>query len=259
MACLVQLPRGELQDALEATAAEAMPVVVSVRDTDSDAWIPCSSRLLAVSDGVMLLELPRPYGSDTPREFVPGEEMCMTFRVGGDKLLCKSVVIRSGTEQLADGTEAPALRVSRPEAGHLLQRRAFSRVAVPEGELLRAGFSVGSSEDTSPPAAPVWTGRVLDLGAGGMRVAVDPGAAAELEEGTPVYVCLAFGKAGRTVYSNAAVRHVEPRERTTIVGLEFLNLTDSPEGQKTLHFLCEKIQSYQQSRTGLAPQASSGN
>ncbi|MGC9455638.1 MAG: flagellar brake protein [Phycisphaerae bacterium] len=258
MACLLQLPHGELQDALEATAAEAMPVVVSVRDTRSDAWIPCSSRLLAVTDDAILLELPRAYGSDTPREFVPGEEMCMTFRLGEDKLLCKSVVVRCGTETLSDGTEAPVLRASRPQWGHVLQRRAFSRVPVPEGEMLRAGSSIGSSEETCVPAAPVWTGRVLDLSAGGMRVAVDPGAAAELEEGVPVYVCLAFGRAGRTVYSDAVVRHVESKERTTIVGLEFVELTGSPEGRKTLHFICEKIQSYQQARTGFAQGSAAG-
>lgn len=252
MACLVQLPRNELETSLTAAADEAMPVVVSVRDPQSDGWVPCSSRLLAVCGEAILLELPRPYGSDRPREFVPGEEMCMTFRLGGDKLLCKSVVIRCGTERLSDGTEAPALRASRPESGHLLQRRAFSRVPVPEGEMLRAGFSIGSSEDTSPPAAPVWTGRVIDLSASGMRVAVDPGAVSELEQGLPVYCCLAFGRAGRTIYSNAVLRHVDARERTAIVGLEFTTLTDTPEGQKSLRFICEKIQSYQQSRTGFA-------
>jgi c-di-GMP-binding flagellar brake protein YcgR len=250
MACLKHLPAQEIGASLEIAADEAMPVVVSARDSRKDSWVPCSSRLLGLGGDGMILEMPRPYGSETPREFVPGEEVCLTFRLNGDKLICRSIVVRSGSEMI-DGVEVPALRAARPESAHLIQRRAFSRVPVPEGEMLRAGFSVGSSDIAAPPSAPVWTGRVIDLGAGGFRAAVDPGAAHELDDGTPVYACLAFGKAGRTVYSDAAVRHVDGREKTAIVGLEFLHLAETPEGQKTLHFLCERIQSYQQARVPL--------
>ncbi len=253
MSCLKHLPAMDIVESLEAAAEAAIPVVVSVQDNNSGHWVPCSSRLLGLGDDALLLELPRPYGSDTPREFVPGEELCVTFRLNSDKLICRSIVIRCGTETLADGIEAPAIRASRPEAAHLIQRRAFSRVSVPEGEMLRVGFAVGSSDVAAAPATPVWTGRVMDISAGGLRAAVNPGAAADLDEGTPVYACLAFGRAGRTIYTDAVVRHVESRRRTTIIGLEFQSLTDSPEGRKTLRFICEKTQSYQQERKPSQP------
>ena len=93
------------------------------------------------------------------------------------------------------------LVICRPSRMQRLQRRAYIRAEVPPNRIVRASFWLGgrTAEPTGgSPTTPVWSGRVVNLSAGGFQLHTDAAAASDVEIGDAVGVRVVFGMGGQS-------------------------------------------------------------
>jgi c-di-GMP-binding flagellar brake protein YcgR len=95
------------------------------------------------------------------------------------------------------------------------------------------------------PDRPVWTGRIVDLSAGGFSVRTTEESIRLLEPGYFVGTRLVFGVGQEAVYADASVRHIAAGEDGTVVGFQFLGLEYTDAGKQSLRTISRKVAEYQ--------------
>jgi len=242
---LQELDHEQIRDVLTAAAAKQIPITVTVRVRDN--WNNLRSRILALESGHLLIDPPTGCEDHLAHEFAPADKIHINFKLKHYKHMLTATVAGSGQFN-SGGTSVPALSVVCPTTVLRLQRRAFHRVAVPEGRIVRASFWLGGAE--AEPAGtsadrPVWSGRVTNLSAGGFQVVAEPGAANALDVGEVVGVRLAFGPGEDTVFSDARFRHVDLVGHDALLGFQLMGLAETPRGREALQRITTKVIAFQ--------------
>jgi c-di-GMP-binding flagellar brake protein YcgR len=239
MPTLQALANRQIVDALTTAASRQIPISASVQI--DGVWLNLRSRMLAVRDGLVWIE--QPCGDHGPQEFSPGDHVAVNFKLRHHKHIFDTEVsaLAAGEGGMA------ALGLKWPARMQRLQRRAFLRADVPAGRIVRASFWLGG-HDAEPAgadhASPVWSGKVSNISAGGLQM-VAPEACA-LEEGDVVGVRVSFGPTtGESVYADAQVRHIEAAGGATTIGLQFVGLGHTPQGESALQIISAKVNDYQ--------------
>jgi len=246
MAMLQTLDKKQADQVLMEAAQRHVPVTVTARA--SNRWMTLHSRLVTVREGRVYLEYPTLEGPGSPPSFPPAEEIGVGFKLKHYKHMFASAVGGAEAVQLPGGEEVRLLTVESPASMQRLQRRAYIRVEVPRNRILRASFWLGG-QDAEPqgasPENPVWTGRVMDLSAGGFQLCGGYDAARAMETGSIVGVRLAFGAAEETVYMDAQFRHAQPDGDVAQLGFQFITLTHTQEGHDALQVISAKVAEFQ--------------
>jgi len=236
MATLEDLDDAQMREALSTAAQRRTPAQVTVRA--GNRWTTLHSRLLHLHHGDLWLEYPHDGAGGHPHEFQNAERVGLSFKLKHHKYLCAPPAKRDATVDLSDGQSERVLCVGGPAAMQRLQRRAYQRVPVPPGRIVRAAFWPGGreAEPAGPcPERPVWSGQVSDLSAGGFQVRAAAEAVAFLEAGFTMGVRLSFGATGEDiVYADAQFRHAQDDGDMSLIGFQFLALSQSDEGQEAL-------------------------
>ena len=245
MATLQELTHQQIEESIRAGAERTVPATVTIRDGSS--WANLQSRLMGLEGEHLLIAMPVPHACEKPRDFAPADKIGLSFKLKHHKHIFTATVAGVG-EIGGNGTPAaPGLRVCWPTRMHRMQRRAFLRVDVPPSRLVRASFWLGGS--AAEPSgtsvnAPVWSGRVTNLSAGGFQLLTQDRALESLEVGDTVGVHLMFGAGGENVSADAQFRHVDRLEEGLMMGFQFLGLAQTPQGRKALHAISGKVGSF---------------
>lgn len=231
----------QIGESLQDAVSRHIPLNLSVQ---AEHWVNLHSRFLAVQDDKLLVELPT-MDDGTPHKFAPAEKVALSFKLKHHKYLSSARVAGLNVWTLEDGTSVPALCLCFPMQMQRLQRRSFTRVEVPAGRIVRVSFWPGDkdSEPASPNiSAPVWSGRVADLSAGGFQAILSENA--NLEEGQTIGVRLAFGPGETSVYCDAQFRHSCQQGDSWSLGFQFIGLAQTDAGREVLRILGRKMNEF---------------
>jgi len=245
MAAIQDLDNRQINEVVAAAVARQVPMTVTVQKGRS--WQAIPAKAIALRDVHLLVALTA--GQETAKvEFTPAEKVGVSFKLKHHKHIF--------TATLAAVEQSQADRVlvlCRPSRMQRLQRRAYTRAEVPPNRIVRASFWLGGQSaepSVASPTTPVWSGRVVNISAGGLQVHVDAAAASEVEPGDTVGVRVSFGMGEHAVYADAEVRHAEPLGAKAMVGFRFLGLDQTPEGRAAMQLIAAKVAEYQRIAEG---------
>ena len=245
MSELQELSVRQIDESLKLATEKQVPVTITLQQDGT--WVNIPSRLLALTEKHMLVELPLPEAGVATHEFTPAERIGMSFKLKHYKHLVL-VTVAGIVNSPLPGAVTQAVALCLPTRMQRLQRRAFLRVDVPANRVVRASFWLGgrAAEPQGASAMPVWTGRVTNLSAGGFQLVCPLDGAARLDIGENVGVRIAFGSGDGTVYADAQFRHLEENQQGVVMGFQFLGLAQTPEGREALRVISSKVAQYQQ-------------
>ncbi len=233
MAVIRDLTSTQIDEALAGATERHLPVTLTIRVDDN--WRILYSRCLRLQDEHLLIESPKAEGEHPPHEFKPADRVGVSFKFKHHKHIFSATV--AGTEKLRldDGTEADALSLCVPTQMKRLQRRAFTRAAVPPGRIVRAAFWTGGLQAEprrSSVETPVWSAKVVNISAGGVQVLCEPTVAQVLDAGEIVGMHISFGVSEEAVSCDAQFRHLEDIGGGVLLGFQFVGMDQTPKGRE---------------------------
>ena len=176
----------------------------------------------------------------------PGDRVGVTFRIGHRKCMFAAPFV-----SLARDSDSEKVILGWPDQVHFLRRRAYERVKPPNGRVVPVRLTLVGSRPGSPAqdasdqaAIDVIHGQLVDLSAGGLRVAVADGG--RFEPGS-TYRCSLAPRRGRAVIVfDTIVRHRGTSEsgRPTI-GLQIVGLEAAPDGSTAMDRLVRVVTYFQ--------------
>jgi len=246
MAVLQELAADQIAELIEMAGQRSIPMLITVRANNT--WVNLHSRALGTRGSHLLLAMPPTEEDVPPHEFVPAERIGVSFKLKHHKHIFAVTVVGQERITFDDGAEWPVLAVVMPTRMQRLQRRAYIRADVPPNRIVRASLWLGGC-DCEPagasPEHPVHFGTVKNISAGGLQLETDSASACDLEAGDLVGMRLVFGTSGETVYADAQFRHREPSGGKTLMGFQFLGLTETPDGRVVLQVISAKVAEFQ--------------
>jgi c-di-GMP-binding flagellar brake protein YcgR len=149
-----------------------------------------------------------------------------------------------------------------PDRINVVQRRSYFRVKVPESlsvevQLWHCTGVKDKSKLSASSMRPESVGRLVDLSAGGMQIAISAAQKPKFKEGRFVSVKFVAMPSEKPLMFNARIRTVFPTadEKNFSIGLQIVGLETNAEGQEVLSKLIGITeQYYQMSNSGLGRQ-----
>lgn len=235
MATLQYLSFRQIDDVIRAACHRAVPVTITIRI--DGGWFNMCARMIGMRDGHLLLELDPPEDEGQVHEFQPADKVGVSFKLKHHKHIFTATVACVERARSMNGADVRILQVCSPTKMHRMQRRAFLRAPVPANRIVRASYWLGGRE-FEPIAGsenqPVWSGRVVDISAGGFQMVSPDGNNEALDIGETIGVRISFGAGGETVYADAQFRHRQEVDGDIHLGFQFVGLAQTPDGRKTL-------------------------
>lgn len=201
------------------------------RDGD---WIAARSSFLWFDEAGNTLALLYPTipTAPTPPEIAVGEQVGVSFRRGHKKCVFTTTVVARRNSD--DG--APMLMVSAPTVMHEYQRRAYQRAVVPPDQSIAVRILAASDR------APIGTGRLCDLSAGGTMIEVEPPLHARMRVSEAVRLELAVDPSTPPLCVEGVCRHVSARPSGRIgFGVQFRGLEATSQGQAALEMIATLV------------------
>jgi c-di-GMP-binding flagellar brake protein YcgR len=244
VAALEELSAPQIDEVVAAAVQRHVPVMVTVlRD---DRWQMTAGRASALRGLHLLLELldgAEKAGDGGDAKFAAAEKVGVSFKLRHHKYLFTATVVGVDREPASN-----VLAVCRPNRMQRLRRRAYARAVVPVNRIVRASFWLGGqlAEPTgASPTTPVWSGRVMNLSAGGFQLLVDAAATENVEDGNTVGVRIVFGVGEQAVYADAELRHIQPLGPKVMMGFRFVGLDQTNAGRQALKQIIAKVTEYE--------------
>ena len=176
--------------------------------------------------------------------------MSLQYGYGGgyDRFVFDTEVIAVETSR--DPMNGGAIIFAIPEEVELVQRRSYVRVAVPEGADVNVDLANRCCGDIDDGDGfdLAWSGRLVDISAGGLAVAIDSSERGDFARGQMLGVCFTPMSGETSLAFSAHVKSILPTVDNTNVclGLEMIGLEASPEGRLILQRLCNVVDQYSQ-------------
>lgn len=246
MATLQNLTNRQIDEALYAAAERQVPATISV--CSDDGWDSYRTRMLDIREGHILFDGPEPAEGQAPRDFQPADRIGVSFKLKHHKHVFTATVADLTWDRGEDGQPRMVLHVCSPTRMQRMQRRAFNRSEVPSNRIVRAAFWLGGRQNEpagTTPDRPVWSGRVMNISAGGFQLATEHNPDEALSAGETVGVRISFGVGDETVYADAQFRHAEVQSGRAFLGFQFLGLGLTPETRSTLQIIAAKAAQFQ--------------
>jgi hypothetical protein len=242
MAILQQLDNRQINEVLAAAVAKTVPLTLTRRQ--GEGWCSLHSRLLATQGEHLLVEMPTLLHGLSIEEITPAEKLGISFKLKHHKHLFTGTVVGVQRWALPGGEDIEALCICSPTKMQRLQRRAYQRVEVPAGRIVRAAFWLGGRE-AEPTGGnlerPVWSGRINNISAGGFQLITGIEAMDVIDAGDTMGVRVSFGTAEEAIFADAQLRHVEIAGEQVLLGFQFVGLGQTSEGRETLALISEKV------------------
>ncbi len=172
----------------------------------------------------------------------------ISIKYGYGKFVFDTTVIslEPAKEAAGGGTMILAL----PERVEIIQRRSYFRVSVPKSlkvnVMLWHRCCTDGNRRTSPER--YWQGKLIDISAGGLQIAVDSSLQPDFRERQFVGLRFTPMPYETPLMSSAQVRTILPTPdgKTVCFGLQLVGLEASSEGRSVLQRICSVVEQYYQ-------------
>lgn len=229
---------------------QKLPLIISY--VSGDRWRLARALLTDITDKTFSIKF-SPQKRTEPVHVKKGASVGITFKCGysdgNDRFIFDTKVI--DIEQPADSSCIGTITLLMPEQIEVVQRRSFERVRVPESmsvdvNIWRRDKVVSSNGMGSASVSQAWQGKLVDISAAGLQVAVDFSQGPDLQVGQFVGLRFAPLPDETRLGFNAYVRSLTPTAsgESLCVGLEMVGLEASPEGRLVLQRLCNVVEQY---------------
>lgn len=240
MAVLEDLGPREINEVISSAADKATPVTVTLRIQGK--WANLRSRIMQRQGQYVLIDPPVTEGG-MGCPIAIGLALGISLKLKHHKYVFQAVV--AGARPSDEGT---LLALEFPARMQRLQRRAYLRADVPNGFIVRASFWLGdrgSEPCGTSPDRPVWSGRIMNLSAGGFLARTSDTSSRSVDEGDLVGVRLLFGTGDEAIFADGQVRHVEGQDEQTILGFQFIGMEQTEEGRRSLQAISGHTSEFQ--------------
>ncbi len=176
--------------------------------------------------------------------------MSLQYGYGGgyDRFVFDTKVIAVETSR--DPMDGRAIIFAIPEEVELVQRRSYVRVAAPAGTDVNVDLvrRCDGDVDDADGVDLAWSGRLVDISAGGLQVAIDSSEKGDFARGQVLGVRFTPMSYETPLAFSARVKSILPTADNTnvCIGLEMIGLEASPEGRLILQRLCNVVDQYLQ-------------
>ena len=246
MPVLQELNSQQIDEAVGGATKKNVPLTITVRS--GQKWTNLHSRAVALEDKHICIEPPKADYAMTPHDFTPAQKVGLSFKLKHYKHICSATVVGPTNLRQDGGTIVPVLSLCWPLHMQRLQRRAYRRVDVPPGKIVRASFWLGgqvAEPQGTSVERPVWSGQVANISAGGFQLAMGEDLTDLLEVGETAGVRMVFGLGEQTVYCDAQLRHVAIEHGQCQIGFQFAGLALTAQGREALSLITERVTEYQ--------------
>jgi c-di-GMP-binding flagellar brake protein YcgR len=220
-----------------AAAEKCTPARLSYFDDAAWRIVPC--QMLACKGRLLTMQPAEP---EKGAELLHREEFGVSFKYKHHKHMFTGRVV-----DIAD--DGARFSLARPDFMFRIQRRAFTRVDVPTGRIVRASLWLGglaNEPDRVTDANPVWPGRVTNFSAGGAQVYCDNLPWTVFQTGELFGLRLAFGQDTPSVYSDAQLRRCDAVDASgAALAFQLVGLAHTDHGRKSLDILADKTAEFQ--------------
>lgn len=237
------LKNSEIKNVLSDAAAKNLAATLSYLSRGK--WHMAHIRLLAAGPKTVQIELDQAQNTSVVR-LQPEQPVGISFRADANKYIFESVI--KGFDAAGAGPNNGKILLSMPSRMDQMPRRTFSRAAVPDALNVRVIFwHRGYINDTDKkPAENCWEGRLVDLSAGGLQVALEPKMAQEFSAGQLLgmqFTPMAYEK---PICVEGQVKHLAevPEKNLVYLGIEFIGLEASYEGRDKLQRIVQTVDTY---------------
>lgn len=219
-----------------------------VTSRDNGAWSAGKTKFISANDAPnrMFVEA-LDAGSNRALSYLSGELVGVTFRRGHRKCLFATTVLGTTSVEQADGQLTNVVELDWPTVLQELQRRAFQR-AVPIGKHVTVRFwagGVAGRKAIEKEDKGIWTGTLVDLSAGGMRILTNEVAPDTFEEGDSIGFSFRPKSRGETIVIDGVFRHLLlTSDGLASIGIQFIGLECSAQGRDQLATLADVVSEY---------------
>ena len=245
------IPRGaEPRKLLQSVIEEEIPAIMSYLSRGKWHVAKIIMRKLGASRlNVLLLQGDKPHPVNIQENQPVG--VSLKYRYG--KVVFDSKV--TGFEQ--NGSEAEIVLLV-PDRVEIIQRRSYFRVNVPSSLKVNVILWHRQHDENDNRKAPdkYWQGKLMDISAGGLQVAMDNSTNPDFRKGQFVTMRFTALPYQQPLMFNAQIRNtLDTADGTgTCLGMQIVGLEASPEGQETLQRLCSVVEEYYQVNQSSAKQ-----
>lgn len=242
MANLVKLTDNEMDKALGYAIEQHVPLTVTIHH--QNRWLTFQSKMLTAAGELLWVKFPTLNDAAIAYDFRQGEEVGVTFRKDHQRFVFAVPVNGKEDDYKVDGQGLTALRLDKPREINWTQRRAHQRVDMPAEAMVRASFWLGGwqAQPNEPTvSSPVWSGRVMDLSAGGCFIRTNSEAARYMEVGDIVGLRITFGADNQEVLLDGQFRHSAPDGRMALVGFQFVDVDETPTSSHAWEVIKKKV------------------
>ncbi len=228
---------------LEAISAH-VPATVSCQL--ADGWATLKSRMLGLggTGRQIVIEYPMP-GANTPPEIVEGQNIGVSFRRGHKKYVFNTMVA-ARCRFAVDGAETEAIRLAHPLIMFELQRRVFFRAPVPAHLSVPIEVWRTTESDPNGTQSKRWTGKMVDISAGGVSVSLPTEADPDWPADAAVECAFSIEPETPALTISGRLKHVGRTENARVrLGVHFVGLEATAEGRETLGHVLRLIRRLQ--------------
>jgi len=170
------------------------------------------------------------------------------------KFIFESTIVSS--ELPSEPTSHEMILFKVPDRIETIQRRHYYRVNAPSS--MKVNVALWHRSDIAAkriaPPKNYWQGRLVDISAGGLQIAIDTKQASESSNTADFKKGQCFGLRftpmpyETPLMFDARIRNILPTAsgKSTCLGLQIISLESSPKGRHTLQRLCNVVEQYYQ-------------
>jgi c-di-GMP-binding flagellar brake protein YcgR len=232
----------EAKDLLSQVTEKRIPVTITAKDEAN--WQVYKSSFLAVQANRVILTQPVPDTFDADTHLTDGQEVAVSFKKGYYKHLLVSRVIAHEDYELDRGVSTPVIVVLIPDKIERIQRRAYNRGMVPDGQTVTATFKRISG---APGSTPSHEGLLTDVSAGGLGMRMPEADLTDLCEGEQFTLRFVPLPDHDLIEVNVRLRHItrDPDDPQCTLGFQIIGMEISEEGRATLRRIGRVVSLYQ--------------
>ena len=172
----------------------------------------------------------------------------LTFKLDFNKYICESVV--KGLEPSINSDCGGKLLLDMPLKLEKMQKRNYYRVQLPNEKFVEAVFwhRGYSNQEVAVPSNDVWTGRLLDLSAGGLQLGIDISQKPNFKSGQLIGIKFIPFQGERPMILEGQIRHIAKTvdETKLCLGIQIVGLEASQEGREKLRRVVNIVERYLQ-------------
>ena len=242
MAFLHDVSSEEMSQAIERLAEDNTSLALTVRY--QGRWVTFRTRAIASHGDTIWVETRKADHLPTPYEFAKGLDVGVAFNVLYRKFVFRAAVVGVETYRIEDGVEATALKLHCKDNPRKVERRLNTRLDLSLDTNTRATLWLGGQEampSEEDIAAPVWSGRILDLSAGGLLLRTSYEAGKYVDVGDIVGVQIVFEDNEEPILIDTQVRHCERDGEMALIGVQFIETDQAPDNISGIATIRQKI------------------